>query len=648
MLSKTIFGQIMLRMFPVIALLFLFAMLSIKATSQNVSLSQQMVKTVTKMWPDTFSNSVGPARWSYDQGVILKGVESVWRLYGDASFFNYVQHIMDHYIQDDGTIKDYLVEEYNINHLNNGKVMMTLYNVTGQQKYKKATDLLRSQLNNHPRTKEGSFWHNKIYPWQVWLDGLYMSQPFYAEYAKWTNQLKTFDDITRQFVTAEQHTRDAKTGLLYHAWYESKELLCANKTTGTSPHFWASAMSWFGVAIVDALDHYPAGHSGRDSLIGILNRFAKAIVSVQDKQTGVWYNILDKPNLTKNYKESFASCMFIYAMAKGIRNGYLPASFSKATKKGYNGIIKEFIEVLANGQINLKGTVAVSPLDGNPYLDGSFDYYMNEKVITNDPKGMGAFIMAAAEMEMAAMPKPGKGKTVMLDHFFNHEIRTSPYGIPSQWHYTWNEMDLNGYSLLGDVFTSAGANLSVLDKAPTAANLKSTSVYIIVDADNFKDNKSPNFMNEASAEAVAAWVKRGGSLIILANDSTNSDLKYINILAGKFGIYFTDKSLNIVKGNEYEMGALYNNQANPVFTKTQKMYLKEISALRVTSPAQTLLTKDGNNIIAIAKYGKGAVFAVGDPWLYNEYIDGRKIPPTFQNFLAAQEIVQWLLRPVFK
>jgi unsaturated rhamnogalacturonyl hydrolase len=648
MLSKTMIGQTRLRIKHIFSALTLAALFSANAFAQDVPLSQQMTKTVMKMWPDSFSNGGRPARWSYDQGVILKGVESVWRLYGDATYFNYIQHSMDHYVREDGTVKDYRPDEYNIDHLNNGKVVMTLYNVTGQQKYKKAIDLLRSQLNNHPRTKEGSFWHKKIYPWQVWLDGLYMGQPFYAEYEKLTGHEESFNDITRQFVTVEQHTRDAKTGLLYHAWDESKEQLWANKTTGTSPHFWARAMGWYGVALVDALDHYPAGHPGKDSLVGILKRFAKAIVSVQDKKTGVWYDILDLPNREKNYKESSASCMFIYALAKGIRLGYLPASFTKATKKGYDGIIKEFIEVDANGQTNLKATVTVSGLGGNPYRDGSFDYYMREKVITNDAKGMGAFIMAAAEMEMAAMPKPGKGKKVVLDNYFNHEMRSSFYGIPQQWHYTWDEMDLNGYSLFGDVFTTAGASLSSLKEAPTKENLKGASVYIIVDADNYKDNKSPNFMDDASAAAVAAWVKKGGSLIILANDSANSDLKHMNKLANKFGITFTDNSLNMVKGSEYEMGALYNNQPNPVFITTKKMYLKELSALSVTAPAQTVLTKDGSNIIAIAKYGKGAVFAVGDPWLYNEYTDGRKIAAEFQNFSAAQEIVKWLFKPVFK
>ena len=167
-----------------ILLLFISATYYTSIEAQDAPLSQRMTQTAMKMWPDSFSNGGRPARWSYDQGVILKGVEAVWRLYGDASYFNYIQHSMDHYVREDGTIKDYKKDEYNIDHLNNGKVVMTLYNVTGKEKYKKAIDLMRSQLDNHPRTKEGSFWHKKVYPWQVWLDGLYMGQPFYIEYAK--------------------------------------------------------------------------------------------------------------------------------------------------------------------------------------------------------------------------------------------------------------------------------------------------------------------------------------------------------------------------------------------------------------------------------------------------------------------------------
>lgn len=613
------------------------------ANAQQKPYSQQMSQTAMNLWPDSFKLKPGNARWSYDQGVILKGIEGVWKLYGDVKYFNYIQHSMDFYVQENGTIKDYKREEFNIDHINNGKVVMMLYNVTGKEKYKKAIDNIRSQLNDHPRTKEGGFWHKKIYPWQVWLDGLYMGQPFYAEYAKLAKQDTVFNDIARQFINIERHTRDTKTGLLYHGWDESKEQKWSNPQTGNSPHFWGRALGWFGMAMVDVLDHFPEGHPGKDSIIQVLNRFAKAISKVQDAKSGLWYDIVDMADNPKNYKEASASSMLVYTIAKAVRKGYIPASFAKNAKKGYDGIIKEFIEVDANGQTNLKGTVSVSGLGGKPYRDGSFDYYMSEPVVVNDPKGMGAFILCSVEMEMATLPKPGKAKNVVMDNYFNNEWRTNGFGANMRRHYTWDEMENGGFSLFGNIWEAYGANLSGLETAPTAANLKNASVYIIVDPDHYKDNKKPNYMDEAAATAIAGWVKNGGVLLLMANDSVNCDLQHLNILADKFGIHFSDKGRNMVKNNEFETGAIYNKNTNPVFKQTKKMFLKEISVIEVSSPATSVIAQDGDVIFATAKYGKGTVFAVGDPWIYNEYVDGRKIPAAYDNFTATNELVQWLL-----
>ncbi len=612
--------------------------------AQQKPYSQQMAQTAMNLWKDSFSMGGNPARWSYDQGVILKGIEGVWKLYNSDVYFNYIQHSMDHYIREDGSIKDYKRDEFNIDHLNNGKVVMFLYNYTWKPKYKKAIDLMRGQLKDHPRTKEGSFWHKNIYPWQVWLDGLYMGQPFYAEYAKLNHEDTAFNDIARQYILVEKHTRDPKTGLLYHAWDESKEQLWANKQTGTSPHFWARAMGWYGVALVDVLDHFPINHPGRDSIIGILNRFVKAVTKVQDDKSGVWFDILDLPNRPGNYKEASASSMLVYTIAKAVRKGYIPESFLKQAKKGYEGIVKEFIEEDAAGQTNLKGTVTVSGLGGKPYRDGSFEYYMSEKVKVNDPKGIGAFIMCSVEMEIAALPKPGKGKQVLLDAFYNNEWRKELYGFEARRHYTWDDTEHGGISLLGSIWENYGASVSTLEKEPTAANLKGSAVYLIIDPDGLKDNKAPNYVNEVAAKNIADWVKEGGVLLLMANDSANCDLPHFNKLANQFGINFSDKSVNMVLGSEFETGAVFNNVANPVFINTQKMYLKEVSVLEVKPPATALIKKGTDIIFATAKYGKGTVFAVGDPWIYNEYTDGRKIPAAFQNFSAANELVHWLLK----
>jgi unsaturated rhamnogalacturonyl hydrolase len=273
---------------------------------------------------------------------------------------------------------------------------------------------------------------------------------------------------------------------------------------------------------------------------------------------------------------------------------------------------------------------------------------MSEPVVVNDPKGMGAFILASVEMDMATLPKPGKGTNVLMDNYFNNECRKNGVCVNVRRHYTWDEMENGGFSLFGNIWEAYGAKLGGLENAPTKENLKNAAVYIMVDPDGYKDTKKPNYMDEQSANEICDWVKKGGVLLLMTNDSANCDLQHFNILSDKFGIHFTDKGRNMVKNNEFETGAIYNNGSNPVFNQTKKMYLKEISVLELKAPATAVITQGGDVIFAMAKYGKGTVFAVGDPWIYNEYLDGRKLPAEYENFTAANELVQWLLNQVKK
>ncbi|WP_207512499.1 glycoside hydrolase family 88/105 protein [Longitalea luteola] len=616
------------------------------ATSDKMNWSQGMAASVMSWWNDAEAQK--PGRWSYDMGVVLKGMEALWKATGDASYFKYIQKSMDAWVDEEGNIRNYEADEYNIDHVNNGKLLLLLYRVTEKPKYKKAAEHLRAQLQTHPRTKQGGFWHKKIYPWQVWLDGLYMGQPFYAEYAMLFGEDTVFNDITRQFANIERNTRDPKTGLLYHGWDESKEQQWANKQTGTSPHFWGRALGWYGMAMVDVLDYFPANHPGRDTIIGILNRFTKAVTKVQDAKTGLWYDIVDLPTRPKNYLEASASAMLVYTMAKGVRKGYLPASYWANAQKGYAGILKTFVDRNAEGQVQLKGTVKVSGLGGNPYRDGSFEYYMREPVIVNDWKGIGAYLLAGAEMENLPADMPGKGKTVTLDYYFNHEDKKNLHGFQYPTHYTWNEMSYNGFSYLGDVFSSYGAKLNTLEAAPTAANLAKSDVYIIVDPDGLKDNKNPNYVEDAHVKTISDWVKKGGVLVLMANDSVNCDLAHFNKLANTFGINFSNRGRNFVKGDQYETGAVPIAPGNEIFKQTKKTYLKEISIIETKAPARPVVKAENDVVMAVAKYGKGTVFAVGDPWLYNEYTDGRKIPAEYQNAKAAYELAKWLLLQVPK
>jgi unsaturated rhamnogalacturonyl hydrolase len=615
------------------------------AIAQQTPLSQQVAATVMNTWKDSFALDGKPAKWTYDMGVILKGFEGVWQNTGDAKYFNYIQKQMDFFVSNDGSIKTYKQDEYNIDNINNGKLLLLLYRVTQKEKYLKAAQLLREQLRHHPRTNEGGFWHKKVYPYQMWLDGLYMGEPFYAEYAMLMHEDTAFNDIANQFIWMEKHARDAKTGLLYHAWDESKQMKWASSQTGLSKHFWARAIGWYATALVDALDYFPADHPKRQALIDILNRLVVAIEKQQDKSTGLWYDIMNYNGLgkEKNYFEASASSQFVYAVAKGVRKGYLSTSKIAIAKKGYDGIVKRFIKV-ENDQTNLYGTVKVSGLGGNPFRDGSFEYYMSEPVIVNDAKGVGAFLLASNEIEMLPTQPIGKGKTVLLDRYFNSEKRKDIGGKNVYWHYVWEERSNSGFSTLGNIFERYGAKLSSLDVAPAAANLKNASVYIIVDPDHVKDNPNPNYVTDKDIKAIGDWVKAGGLLVLMANDSANCELKNFNRLATTFGIMFTDKSINMVKNDVYEQGVVFPGSNNPIFKTTKKMYLKEVSALETHPPVKSNAVKDGDVIIAVSKIGKGTVFAVGDPWLYNEYLDGRKLPLEYENYKAAEDLVRWLLK----
>jgi unsaturated rhamnogalacturonyl hydrolase len=628
----------------VLILTFAFALLA--QTGSSGRLSEQMADTaMNRIWADSPNGKGVPPKWIYDYGVILNGMKSLWLTTGEKKYFDFIKRGVDTFVRDDGTIKTYTVEEYNLDQVRMGSAILMLYRVTGEAKYKKAAGLIRSQLKAHPRTSEGGYWHKKIYPYQMWLDGLYMGEPFYAEYSQIFGE-NNWDDITSQFIWMEQHVRDDKTGLLYHAWDESKKMGWADKQTGRAPMFWGRAMGWYAMALVDVLDFLPKDHPKRGELIAILNREMSALQKVQDK-SGTWWLILDMPGKEKNYLEASASCMFVYAMAKGVRMGYLPPSMMKPADAAWAGIGKQFLET-KDGGLNLLKTIGGAGLGGNPYRDGTFNYYVNEKIVVNDPKGIGAFLLAAVEMENAGSTSFGRGKTVLLDDYFNHEIKKDDNGRDVTWHYKWDEMANGGYYQWGDVFNRLGAATNTLSSAPTPSNLAGANIYIIVDPDTDKETPKPNFISAADIKAISGWVKKGGVLVLMANDTGNCEFTHLNELAKTFGIVFNEDSLNRVQGTQFEQGKVLVTPPNAVFITAKTLYLKEISSLSVTKPAAPLLSHNGKVVMATAKFGKGTVFAVGDPWLYDEYTDGRKLPAEYENFRAMNDLSRWLLTQVKK
>jgi len=379
-----------------------------KVTRQTISTklpwSERMMQSEMKRFPEAWMLDFHKSpKWSYPNGLVLKGAEQLFKKTGKREYYDYIKAYADELVNEDGTIKTYDINKYNLDMLNSGNVLIYLFLSTKDEKYLKGAQLLRSQLNDHPRTSEGGFWHKKIYPNQMWLDGLYMAEPFYASYTRLFNEGaeadKAYNDIINQFDVIQKHMVDSKTGLLYHGWDESKEQQWANKETGLSPNFWGRAMGWYGMAIVDVLDYLPENHPGREKLIGYLKSYSEALLKVQDIKTGLWYQVLDKGGQKGNYLEASASSMFVYTFAKASRKKYLPTSYKTVAKKAYAGILKNLITVEPNGVVNLNKNCAVAGLGGTPYRSGTYDYYVNEEIRSNDPKGTGPFILASLELE---------------------------------------------------------------------------------------------------------------------------------------------------------------------------------------------------------------------------------------------------------
>jgi len=239
----------------------------------------------------------------------------------------------------------------------------------------------------------------------------------------------------------------------------------------------------------------------------------------------------------------------------------------------------------------------------------------------------------------------GKEKTVLLDYYYNNEHKDSA-GVRVRYHYTWEDKANSGFSLWGDIFRQHGLRTDSLPVAPTADGLKRASIYIIVDPDDERESPSPHYPAPADIRAVYNWVKAGGVLVLMSNDSANAEFSHFNKLAERFGIHFNLDDRNKVVGHNFEQGAFILPAGDSIFKTTHKIYIKELSTLRLSGPAKPHFTDHGDVIMAVAKIGKGTVFAVGDPWFYNEYISGKILPAEYENYNAANDLVKWLITQI--
>ncbi len=367
---------------------------------KNQPWSVRMVQSEMVRCPESWQLDFQPAlKWDYCHGLELQAMLDVYDRYGDERIYNYALAYADTMIHDDGSIVKYKRSDFSLDRINSGKFIFRIYDQTKNEKYRKALDLMRSQLDDHPRNEDGGFWHKKIYPNQVWLDGIYMGAPFYAEYAYRNSRVNDYADVINQFLMAARHTYDPQTDLFKHACDVSRKERWSNPETGQSLHSWGRAMGWYAMAFVDALDFIPKHEAKRDSMLMVFNQLCGMIKRTQEPKSGLWYQVLDKSGAPGNYLESSCSVMFVYALFKGVRMGYIDKSYLDVAIKGYNSILKEFIEVDKDGLVTITKACAVAGLGGKVYRSGDYDYYINEMIRPNDAKAVGPFIMASLEWE---------------------------------------------------------------------------------------------------------------------------------------------------------------------------------------------------------------------------------------------------------
>ncbi len=335
------------------------------------------------------------AAWNYEDGCVWKGALDLADATGLRFFSDFVYREVSLRIDADGCIRGFEVDEFNIDNVNAGKVVVALYESTGETRFRRAVDAQLGQLARHPRTRSGNYWHKRIYPHQVWLDGLYMAQPLRCSVARLDGDDATVADVVAQFEFVQSTLRDARSGLLYHGWDESRAERWSDPATGCSPNFWARAMGWYVMALVDCIDALrdgtPAMEVASKRLAAILSASTAALLRVRSAN-GLWYQVLDRADQPGNYEEASASLMIAYALMKGARSGALDPSDGAVGLASFTACVERFVDAHA-----LHGICGVAGLGNTPYRDGSVAYYLSERLVDNDPKGIGALFMALAE-----------------------------------------------------------------------------------------------------------------------------------------------------------------------------------------------------------------------------------------------------------
>jgi unsaturated rhamnogalacturonyl hydrolase len=349
--------------------------------------SIRIANTVRSLYPQATQLGI----WNYTDGIIIDALYSIASRTGREDDFNYIRQYLDRFVSSDGSMdpQAYPFELYSLDRIRPASTLLWMYDRTREEKYLKAARYVASQLDKQPRTSDGGYWHRSTYPNQMWLDGIYMADVYAVQFATKTNQPKYYDEAVKQITLIYRHTRDPKTGLCYHGWDETRSRPWANKETGASPEFWGRAIGWYVMAMADVMDWLPASHPGRKEVLPIFQSLCRSLLNFQDHDSGMWYQILDKPSAPKNYVETSCTLMYAYAMARGAQRGWLGREFLEHARRASRGVLNRQVDLLAGNRMDIRGTVQVGSLGGN---GGFYDYYVNVPVVTNDQKSIGAFM----------------------------------------------------------------------------------------------------------------------------------------------------------------------------------------------------------------------------------------------------------------
>lgn len=341
--------------------------------------------------------------WNYIDGCMITALLCASEITGEKKYFDFAENFIDYYVFDDGTIRGYSKEKFNLDDVNEGKVLFELYEKTHKEKYKKAISLLESQLEEQPRTATGNFWHKQIYPNQIWLDGLYMGQVFSALYKKYFGN-KDYSDVVNQYKSVRKLMFDENKKLYYHGCDCSKKAFWADKETGCSKNFWLRSIGWFCISLIDIIE-FIDDENAKSELVKIFAEEIDGISQYADKETLMYYQVVDKGGEEGNYLETSGSSMIAYAMMKGARLGVIDGKYAEQGRKTFDGICKKYLSISENGDLNLGGICLVAGLgpEDNPRRDGSYEYYISEPVVENDAKGVAPFVLCYTEVKRMEM-----------------------------------------------------------------------------------------------------------------------------------------------------------------------------------------------------------------------------------------------------